>query len=133
MMKKVKPIAALSAVALVLAVATYAAVRLSETGQYKDKLWLHRCNSVEKYDENRALYPNVEVDVVWRGTDFDVTHDADTTFGLSLSRFLDHVLPPGGPGPGHGVWLDVKNLTPENAADCLGWLQRRFGRTPPPQ
>lgn len=33
---------------------------------YPGKIWLHRCNSVEKYREKHPRYPNVEIDLVFR-------------------------------------------------------------------
>lgn len=32
---------------------------------YPEKIWLHRCNSIEKLYEQGDEYPNVEVDVVF--------------------------------------------------------------------
>jgi len=107
-----------------LLAAGFATVRLQEYGRHKEKLWLHRCNSIEKYEENRALYPNVEADVVYRGRGvFDITHDADTTFQLSLEAFLTHVVRTSSPENRPRVWLDVKNLRPDNAGECLGTLE----------
>lgn len=60
--------------------------------KYPDKLWLHRCNSVEKYVEMQERYRNIEVDVVFRDEGyFDVTHDTDTTFGLRLGTLMSAV------------------------------------------
>lgn len=108
---------------LLLAVGGYAAVRLQHYGRHADKLWLHCCNSIEKYDESRVLYPNVEVDVVYRGGGlFDVTHDADTTFHLSLEHFLKHVALQPASGEKSRVWIDLKNLQPGNVNECLAAL-----------
>lgn len=35
---------------------------------YPEKIWLHRCNSIEKLYEQGDEYPNVEVDVVFGKT-----------------------------------------------------------------
>ena len=60
-----------------------------EIGRYPDKIWLHRCNSMEKLDEKHMIYPNIEVDLVFReNRKFDVTHDADTSFNLSLASYF---------------------------------------------
>ena len=34
--------------------------------QSPHKIWLHRCNSIEKLQEKEARYPNVEVDICLR-------------------------------------------------------------------
>ena len=73
---------------LLLAALIYAAIISTEIGENPEKLWLHRCNSLEKMEEFAAKYPNIEVDIVYRGHGlFDITHDADTTFNLSIDAF----------------------------------------------
>lgn len=91
---------------------------LMATGIHREKLWLHRTNSLEKLHEKEARFPNFELDLVFRdnGT-FDVTHDADTTFNLSLRHYMPHI----SRHRSH-VWLDVKNLNPQNAAYALRCL-----------
>ena len=94
-------------VVLVLAIAAWIAWNaIFEMGKHEDKLWLHRCNSMEKLREKIEDYPNVEIDVVYRDNGiFDVTHDADTTFKLPLDSFFNYM----SKSDGH-MWLDVKNL-----------------------
>ena len=100
---------------LALAAGACALVPAWHTDRHTDKLWLHRCNSVEKYAEMHPRYPNVEVDVVYRpGGYFDVTHDTTTTFGLPLDSLLAQNLMGGGK-----LWLDIKNLTPQNQTAIL--------------
>lgn len=36
-----------------------------EAGQHPDKIWLHRCNSIEKLQEKHRKFPNIELDVVY--------------------------------------------------------------------
>lgn len=102
------------------------AVAYHEVGRHQDKLWLHRCNSMEKLKEKESGYPNIEVDLVFReDRTFDVTHDADTTFGLRLDEYFAHL----SPGAGK-MWLDIKNLNPGNAddmLDALNALTDRYG------
>ncbi len=77
-----------------------------KVGCYSGKLWLHRCNSLEKMKEKENLYPNIEVDLVYRGNGvFDVTHDADTTFGLKVDSYFKEI----GETDRH-MWLDIKNV-----------------------
>lgn len=104
-----------AALAAVLAAGACVVVPALSVDRHADKLWLHRCNSVEKYAEMHTRYPNVEVDVVFRPEGyFDVTHDADTTFGLTLDSLLGQTAMGGG-----NYWLDIKNLTPQNQSDML--------------
>lgn len=91
-----------------------------DIGQYPDKIWLHRCNSMEKLYEKNALYPNIEVDVVFRDNHrFDITHDADTTFNLSLDSYFYYMKSKKGK-----MWLDIKNLDSANKTDMLFKLDR---------
>ena len=99
------------ATALVLLLLTAALIQaFSNHGDYPDKLWLHRCNSLEKWDENEDTYPNVEVDVVFRADGrLDVTHDEDKSFGLSLGSYFERMQ-----DDESRIWIDLKNLNPDN-------------------
>ncbi|RGV47148.1 hypothetical protein DWW10_25310 [Bacteroides intestinalis] len=91
-----------------------------EIGRYPDKIWLHRCNSMEKLYEKHMIYPNIEVDLVFRESrKFDVTHDADTTFYLGLASYFSYMRKKEGK-----MWLDIKNLTPENRIMAFSSLDR---------
>ena len=82
----------------------------SQIGDYPEKLWLHRCNSIEKMEEQEKRFENIEVDLVYRGNGiFDVTHDADTTFGLHINPYLKEIAK----DKDH-MWLDIKNITDDN-------------------
>ena len=97
----------------------YSPVAWNYTAAYRSKLWLHRCNSLEKLQEQSERFRNVELDLVFRETTgrFDVTHDLDTTFHLGLRPYIQHA------ARRHcRLWLDVKNLTPANAAAALARL-----------
>lgn len=109
-----------AALGIALATGLCAIVPATQTDRHADKLWLHRCNSVEKYAEMHTRYPNVEVDVVFRPDGhFDVTHDTDVTFGLTLDSLLAQNLT----GVGN-YWLDIKNLTPQNQTAVLAEVDR---------
>ena len=87
---------------------------------YPHKLWLHRCNSLEKWNEKADSYDNIEVDVVWRNdTGFDVTHDIDTSFNQKLPPFLQQLKASGGK-----MWLDTKNLNTNNIARATDELNQ---------
>lgn len=92
----------------------------TELGKYPDKIWLHRCNSIEKLYEKQDCYPNIEVDVVFRKNgSFDITHDADTSFQLGLESYFTYIQ-----GKNRKIWLDVKNLTDENTFEMLDALNK---------
>lgn len=87
---------------------------------FPEKIWLHRCNSMEKLYEQGDEYPNVEVDVVFRkDRRFDVTHDADTSFNLSIDSYFSYMDKTDG-----RIWLDIKNLKAENKEVLLAELDR---------
>lgn len=91
-----------------------------DIGCYPDKIWLHRCNSIEKLYEKRAVYPNIELDVVFRNNrTFDVTHDSETTFNLNLFSYFMYMR-----GKKGKMWLDMKNLTAENRTKALVQLEK---------
>lgn len=91
---------------------------IRDIGQYHDKIWLHRCNSLEKLYEKEAKYPNIEVDIVIRNNHiFDVTHDIDTTFNLKIASYFDYMQEKDG-----RMWMDIKNLTSENKLSVLSRL-----------
>lgn len=93
-------------------------IAFNEIDNHPDKIWLHRCNSTEKLHEKSAHYPNVEVDVVFRSDyTFDVTHDVDTSFHLSIDPYLDYLQKNDGK-----IWLDIKNLIPANKEIMLSVL-----------
>ncbi len=90
-----------------------------------DKMWMHRCNSMEKIEELGERYPNFEVDVYLRsnGT-LDITHENDITFGLTIGPYFEYL----SKNEKRHMWIDVKNLTDENqgilihSLDSLGLL-----------
>lgn len=88
-------------------------------GDYPDKLWLHRCNSIEKWEENDETYPNIEVDVVFRPDGkLDVTHDWETSFGLTLNSYFKKMQ--------HNdsrIWIDLKNLNEDNDNHILALFE----------
>lgn len=110
-------IALLSLVALI-----WIGTAISRNGDYKDKLWAHRVNSLEKRAEFKDAYPNFEVDITIREDSLngdivlDVTHDADKTFGLTFDEFIP------GLGKDEKVWMDVKNISFANNQKLLAKL-----------
>jgi len=84
--------------------------------KHQERLWLHRCNSLEKLAELGERYPNFEIDVCFRedGT-LDVTHDEDTTFHLSAEAYFEHLQR----HPKSHMWMDIKNLDEQNQTALL--------------
>lgn len=97
-----------------LVVLIWIGITVCRIGDYKEKLWAHRVNSLEKREEFKSLYPNFEVDITIREDSLkervvlDVTHDADITFGLTFDEYIQYL------GKGEKVWLDIKNLSVDN-------------------
>lgn len=86
-------------------------IAAQSVGEHREKIWLHRCNSLEKLYEKQHLYDNIEVDVVFReaSNSFDVTHDLDTTFHLTIDQYFEYFEENNG-----RMWLDIKNLCNAN-------------------
>lgn len=62
-------------VACVIGLFFWCIVAIDEVEEHPDKIWLHRCNSMEKLYEHSERYSNFEVDIVFRQDSvFDVTH-----------------------------------------------------------
>ena len=65
---------------------------LGEIDKHPGKVWLHRCNSLEKLQEKHAEYPNFEVDLVYHNDGvFDVTHDSLESINLNFAAYLENV------------------------------------------
>lgn len=108
----------------VLLLAVCGASLWCHTAPYRSKLWLHRCNSLEKLHEQEARFRNVEVDVVVRPDGMlDVTHDADTTFHLDLEPYFSELS-----RRGARLWMDVKNLDARTAPLLHTRLQQLCAR-----
>lgn len=106
---------------VVLLLLSAAAYSWSQIGRYPHKLWLHRCNTIEKLQEKHADYPHIEIDLVFREESglFDVTHDEDKSYQLSLDAYFAYLQQENGK-----MWLDIKNLTETNAPQMLAAMNR---------
>lgn len=98
-----------------------------ECGRHTEKLWLHRCVTMEKLRATRKDYPNIEVDVVfWHHSGlFDVSHDVDNASYLPLDSIFSYMS-----GQEGRMWLDVKNLNARNRLAMLRGLNalcQRYG------
>lgn len=85
-----------------------------QVGRNPEKLWLHRANSLEKWQENAEKYPNAEVDLIfWKGK-FHVAHDTVDITALKIDDYFNELNKREGK-----LWLDIKNLNVENATNAL--------------
>lgn len=79
---------------------------------YSSKIWAHRVNSIEKFQETHGVYTGIELDLVYNSDNnkFDVNHPPAKSINLSLIDFLktkkDY--------SNFGIWLDFKNLNESN-------------------
>ncbi len=111
--------------ALLVAVLYFVADAWSNIGKHPHKVWLHRCNSMEKLYQMCSVYPNVEVDVVFREGRFDVTHDSNISFGQDIEEYFAWFSKNEGK-----MWLDIKNLNDDNGGsmlEVLSSLVHRYG------
>ncbi len=111
---------------LLIFLTIYAGVCFNMVGKYPDKLWLHRVNSLEKMQEKKEIYPNIETDIVYRSEGerrFDITHETDTTFHLYLEDYLPYLAK-----GKQRMWLDIKNITAENHQSMLARLDSLISR-----
>lgn len=97
-----------------------------EPSKSPEKLWAHRVNTIEKLRLAEQLFAGVEVDLVFEDGRFDVNHPPAPSIGLDFETYLASLDAPNS----LSYWLDLKNLSPENAAGVIERLQtlsRRFG------
>ena len=79
---------------------------------YTSKVWAHRVNSIEKFEEARKIFSGIECDLVYNSSlnNFDVNHPPAKSINLTLFELLIS-------NSNYnccGVWLDFKNLNEIN-------------------
>lgn len=79
---------------------------------YSSKIWAHRVNSIEKFQEAHDIYSGIELDLVFNSINnkFDVNHPPAKSINLSLIDFLKTKKN----YSDFGIWLDFKNLNESN-------------------
>lgn len=79
---------------------------------FKEKIWIHRVNSIEKLKEVSSNYPGFELDVVFDNYSqvFDVNHPPQKSINLSLKEYLNSTTLP----LNNFIWIDFKNLNKNN-------------------
>ncbi|KIA83054.1 hypothetical protein OA84_05715 [Kaistella solincola] len=79
---------------------------------FTSKIWAHRVNSIEKFEEARKKFPGVELDLVFDSVknNFDVNHPPANSIDLNLFDYLNS----NKNYKNLGLWLDFKNLNVNN-------------------
>ncbi|WP_298878880.1 DUF2181 domain-containing protein [uncultured Polaribacter sp.] len=85
---------------------------------YKEKIWVHRVNSIEKLKETNSKFNGIELDVVFntKTNVFDVNHPPAKSINLSLYKYLSSIKL----NSNNLFWIDFKNLSTSNKINaCL--------------
>lgn len=79
---------------------------------FSSKVWAHRVNSIEKYQEAKTTFKGVELDLVFRPgkNHFDVNHPPTKSINLTLFDFLKS----NKENLDFNLWLDFKNPKASN-------------------
>lgn len=87
---------------------------------FKDKVWVHRVNSIQKLNEVKSHYSGIELDIVFEKKKhyFDVNHPPAPSIHLSLLDYFKAQTT----HPDLKYWLDFKNLRAENKESALQHL-----------
>ena len=103
-----------------------AGINLYRIGDIKEKIAPHRVNSLEALNKISILgIRKFETDLYWNpgNNNFQVCHDLEQCNSLNLETMLEQAQ------HAHFIWLDLKNLSEDNAADvasALAKTDRRF-------
>jgi len=78
---------------------------------FREKIWVHRVNSIEKLKEVENNFFGVELDVVFLDAEniFDVTHPPEPSIDLSLYQYMKSC-----ESDELHFWIDFKNLNERN-------------------
>ena len=89
----------------------------------RDKVWLHRCDSVEKFNELSSRYSGIEIDIVFhqKAQKFESSHDPVSLENFPLEKILSAYRET---GLQQFIWLDFKNLSESNQVNSLKELER---------
>ncbi len=87
---------------------------------FKNKVWAHKVNSIEKLDEASKLFPGAELDAVFyaKGNYFEVNHPPDKSINLSLTDYFKSL----SNNHKYKYWIDFKNLNEENEVQSSNTL-----------
>lgn len=89
------------------------------------KLWAHRCDSIEKMQENQEKFEGVELDINYYAAldEFDVSHDKQDKLEYPLEGFLAEIAQSNAK-----LWLDFKNLSTANHEAAQNRLEYLFAK-----
>lgn len=89
------------------------------------KIWAHRCDSIEKMQENMDKFAGVELDLNYFADqgEFDVSHDKQAELDYPLESFLQQLA-----ASDAKMWLDFKNLTADNRLAAMNRLEYLFAK-----
>jgi len=92
----------------------------------RQKIWVHRVNSLEKLEQVAGQFAGIEVDVVFDSNKnrFDVNHPPAKSIGLTLRSFLEKVVSVIRESGSLDLWLDVKNANHENIDQIIMGLEK---------
>lgn len=87
---------------------------------YGEKVWVHRANQMDKARALQYQYAGLEIDVFYNSENkcFEIRHDVNEAPLLSLNQWLDSL----DNREKLGLWLDLRNLTPENTPEIVSEL-----------
>lgn len=94
--------------------------KLEYTG-YQPKIWAHKVNTISKLKYTEKFYSGIELDLVYNPTHhlLEVNHPPDLPIGLDLGTYFSEI-----DDKQLKLWLDIKNLSPENAVEAAEELNR---------
>ena len=94
----------------------YSPKRIEFLGHY-EKVGAHRVNSLEKLTAALNHFEIIELDLVYfsESQSLDVGHPPVPSIGLTFEKYLNTIPKDDQPF----LWLDIKNLTSENASEVL--------------
>lgn len=87
---------------------------------FSSKIYAHRVNSIQKYQEAKNVFSGIELDLVFNSLNntFDVNHPPVKSINLTLFDFLNSKKEYNN----FGIWLDFKNLNESNYQQSVNKL-----------
>ena len=103
----------------------YSPYKIEGLGFY-DKIWAHRANTVDKANSAANYFNGFELDLIYNEISniFDVNHPSTKNINLTFETYLNKIEVEQQPF----MWLDIKNLKLENAAQILKRLEMLFSK-----
>ena len=82
---------------------------------YRDKVWAHRVNTINKLKYTQKVYHGIELDLVYNliSNSFDVNHPPSPSINLNLDNYLGEIN-----NKDINIWFDIKNLSEHNVKEA---------------